>query len=637
MPSFPQYALESLVAFLLLLLYYRIVHKGVGSFRAKRWQLRWIPVLAYLLPLVSCLFNEVEAMVPKGVQVMSFQQFLDFQLPELSITVGKLVLGGYFLGVLVTSFRLADRLWLVSQLLKAGAPKVSLLSTWQAMPTALLSHLILNWSQFDEKEKAKWAGQWLPIHPLFGWEALLVELLVVLNWWNPLVYRYRDYWAELYALQANGATNRSVLVTGIKSLGYWLVAAAIGILLVKTPVESSPTYQLGLAATSFFDQSVYEKKIERPHQYVLEWGGLRAPLQKFANPNGYSATLELELAEFQKLIKTELKVYRDSVKLEPGTMSILYRSNQTGTQAYINGIDAKEVKLLERQSGIVYNDSLNLGDEIVLFGEAGDIYLSKVEIRIKDPNGGYEPALSVPPISFLEANMAYQIVARRGKRTLVKIDPGHPNAQRILQLYTDERQYEIVEIPGFRTNRHYLSEAETLASKVEAVNSTLTFLEKDAFYLPEYQSYQDKAVQMAWGEMEASPSHDNYPLDSFLLSIANEPVLLVGDDTLEIVSFEVILSAKDRPARSFQAYRTHDNPLKDSLLHVTNETSVFFEKIVVLDKDSNGRLLFPASFAFHVGLPSKKAKLSPNEKKYMLMIEKGKTEAVGIRKNHESR
>ena len=215
-------------------------------------------------------------------------------------------------------------------------------------------------------------------------------------------------------------------------------------------------------------------------------------------------------------------------------------------------------------------------------------------------------------------------MARYG--ALVKIDPDDMKTDRIAQLYNDTRQYEIVRIPGFRTNRHYLTEAESLASKVAAANTTLTFMEEDAYYLPEYQRYQGKDVRMVWGEMTASPSNLNYPLDSFLLSIEQEPRLLVGDDTLTIVSFQVIVSGKNQASKSFFTYRTGDLSVHEELQKVQNETSIFFEKIVVYDEERN-RLLFPASFAFNVGNPDKLRRQPFSNKNFTLLFGE-KTEMI---------
>ncbi len=565
---------------------------------------------------------------------MSITKLLEFQLPSFSISIGSLLLVVFFAGVLVSSFRLTDRFWLVHQFLKEKGNNATRAAAWQAMPTAVMSNLLLNWRSFDEAKKANWAAHWIPIHPLFGWEALLVELLQVLNWWNPLAYRYRESWAELFA---NWQDERPapVGVVSLNSMGFASLAIGLALLFTVTPAAISPTHRVGELVADFFDSTIFENKIERQHEYLVEWGGLKMPLKKFANPNGYSTEVEVELGDFQRIVNLPLTVFKDGVSVKPGVFSIIYKSNRTGVQAYINGIDPKKVVLLDRQKGVVFNDSLDLGDELVLFGDTEDIYLSKVEIRIKDPNAGYEPPFFVPQINHLEATMAYQIVARKGQRALVKIDPNHPNAARILQLYGDARQYEIVRIPDFRTNRHYLTEAESLASKVAAANTTLTFLEKDAFYLPEYQDYQNKDVRMVWGQMAAAPSNLNYPLDSFLLSIEREPLLLVDEDTLSLVSFQIIIAGKNGPAKCFETYRTGDVAIKLALQNVQDESSIFFEKIVVQDEEGN-RKLFPASFAFNVGNPAKDRRIPASDKNYWLSFGE-KTEVIAVPRHNSPR
>jgi len=547
---------------------------------------------------------------------MSFTKILDYYPPEFTISIGGILLVVYFVGVVVSAFRLTDRFWHTMQFLKENGGQATQLAAWQPMPTVILSNLALNWTNFEEQKKQDWLAKWSPIHPVYAWEALLVEVLLVLNWWNPLFYSYRKSWAELYQTWEQQATYFPRF-SSLKTVGYWSLAASLGAIYMLLPQTSSRIQWASHHTAAVFETTVFEYKNGRPHDYYVEWGGVKLPLKKFANPNGYSAEIEVELSDFKQIIKKPFKIFKDGLSIEPGTLSIMYKSNQTGTQAYINGIDPKKVKLLDRRSNTIFNDSLGLGDEIVLFGDAQDIYLSRVEIRIKDPNAGFEPRYFVPQINHLEASMHFQIVARQGKRALVKLDPESPKAAGLLQLYSDAEKYEIVQLPGFRTNRHYLTEAETMASRVAAANFHLTFQEKDAYYLREYQSYQDKEVRLVWGVMEASPSNTNYPLDSFQLAISEEPRLLVGDDTLELVSFQVIIAEKNAPARCFETYRTGDLAVKSAFEDVQDNTSIFFEKIVVRDK-SGERLLFPASFVFNVGKPSKYKRSWEPSKNFLL-------------------
>ena len=140
---------------------------------------------------------------------------------------------------------------------------------------------------------------------------------------------------------------------------------------------------------------------------------------------------------------------------------------------------------------------------------------------------------------------------------------------------------------------------------------------------------------MVWGQMAAAPSNLNYPLDSFLLSIEREPMLLVDEDTLALVSFQVIIAGKNGPAKCFETYRTGDAAIKLALQTVQDETSVFFEKIVVRDEEGN-RKLFPASFAFNVGNPPKDHRIPASNKNYWLSFGE-KTEVIEVPRHNSPR
>src|SRR5690606_8949838 len=105
-------------------------------------------------------------------------------------------------------------------------------------------------------------------------------------------------------------------------------------------------------------------------------------LQKYAHPNGYEASADIQLEDFREILKKEMKVLQDTLSLENGILSIIYRNKDGERHAYINDINRQQVLLRDRRNEKVYNDSLTYGDELIIFGEMGDIYLSKISLRI---------------------------------------------------------------------------------------------------------------------------------------------------------------------------------------------------------------------------------------------------------------
>ena len=598
MPSFPQYTLETFLCLLIFLGYYRIALRDAPGFAIKQWYLRLAPVTAFLLPLLPELFAGTEPDLLAAVTVkMNLADWWHKDLPDFTISYGWLLKAIYFIGFMVAALRLTDKFWAIGQFLIEQGNQPTLATGWQGAPTVRFSQLFFQWELWNDAKKKEWAEKWLPLHPVFAWEALFLSLLCAINWWNPVMHGFLKDWQQLYGQPYSTQTGfpASRRVTGELVLTAFLAASCIFV-----PKAYSPAVSAGTVLTKWSGQTVFEHKNTRGHSYTFEWGAHVIPLTKYANPNGFSGELELELTDFQYVLNQKIKVYKDGTALKTGILSILYHSETTGSRAYINGIDPDRVILKDRRQDKIYNDSISPGDELILFGEAEGIYLSKVQIRIRNPLADYEPVVKVPDINHLEATSVFQIIGRAGKRALVKIDAGSPGSRRIREMYKDPTQYEIVDIPGFRTNRRYLSESEALSSQVSAAGTDLAAGLPDVYYLPEYQGYQNHVVKLDWGLFAAAPSSPNYPEKQFLTVLAQEPVLSVGDKKLEITSFEVIIAGKNVLPAGFRTDRLSYPAIQEALQQLRPETSIYFDRLVVRDDDGVLKL-FPVSFAFNVG------------------------------------
>lgn len=600
MPAFPQYLLESLLCLALFAGYYGRVLKATGTFGAKRFFLRAMLPIAYGLPLLVALSpGNGRPSAPSGSLEMSVERLLAFEFPEFALSLATAFLAVFFVGFALRAFRLVDTLWEAGSFLKSTYPPARPLAGWQANPTARLGLLLFSWDNQNDAGKQAWADKWLPMSRFFVWEFLLVEIFCALNWWNPLAYWYRRQWSELYGTETErpapppaGQQQRlaGALVPLSLAICYFFVI----------PQSYSPTAAAGHWAGQHLRVVVYEHKKNNPLGYAFQWGELSIVLKKYANPNGYEGSVEMELSTFREMLREEIKVFRGRHQLRPGTISVLYRSGTGNEQAYINDIDPRFVILKDRRSGKVYNDLVSYGDEVVVFGDTEDIYLSRIRIHILDPRAGYEPVVNVPDIDHHVADFSFQIVGRAGKRTLVKVDSQHPNAWRILELYQDSERYEIVHIPGFRTNRRYVTENEALLSKISAAGFDLAAGLPDVNYLPEYQGYLNLPVHLLWGTLEAAPSSENYTVAQFADASGGELFLQVGEMRFVPEAFEIVIAGKGGVPFGFRADGLHYFSLRQAFSQIRPETSIYFDRIVI--RDSDGALkLFPAAFAFHVG------------------------------------
>ncbi len=602
MPDFPQYLLESLICFLLFAGYYRFLLKNSASFGFKRWYLRILPVAAMGLPLLSSYFTQ-EPFKTAEISKMAIENWLAVKIPSFSLSLETVFQAIFFAGFGIAAFRLTDRIWDIRHFLDHKNNRPNYAFGWQGNTTVCFSQLLFSWEHWSPEEKDAWADKWLPVHPVFGWEFLLVEIFYALNWWNPAAHWYRNQWREIYS---SGIQQPSAQPSAAWKLAGTMFPLTVAVsYFIILPQKNSPTLLAGQWGNDQLKKVVFEHKKPPAGNYTFEWGQVIIPLTKYANPNGFKGHIEIELTDFQQVLKEEIKIYRGDQLLKPGTLSILYRSGSSDERAYINDINPAEVVLKDRRNQKIYNDKLGYGDELTLFGETEDIYLSSIQLRITDPKAGYEPVVQVPDIDHHEADFSFQITGRTGKRTLVKIDSDHPNAWRILELYKDSSRYEIVKIPGFRTNRRYVTENEALLSRFSAAEFDLTPGLPDVNYLPEYQDYQNLEVSLRWGTLEAAPSSGNYMLEEFTSASGETPVLWVGEKSFSLTAFEVIFAGKNSVPFSYRTDHLDYFSLRQALSRVQPESSVYFDRIVVQDEDGVLKL-FPAAFAFHIGQSEKK-------------------------------
>lgn len=595
MPSLCPALLLYTFCFILLQAGYQLSGRKGMKLSERRWLLRGIPVAA----AVPILFLPPAKAEPGGTELAKsfFVKWLDWanrEIPDFTINSGDLLLLLFFTGFVWRLFKLVDNCWEANQFLQSAGNAAPRLRAWHGDPAACLGNLLVNRHQLDPLDRTAWAKKWLPIHPVHFAEAVLVEFFLALNWWNPAAHRYRAQWGVLYADLDTAKTETCL------RRNQQLPALALFVPLYFCSAMAPLSQQLGGQLADFCSISIFVHDSQRPHRYTFRWGGQSVELEKIANPNGFAGELYTDLDGAKRLLDSPLQVSKDGLNLHLGTISIVYQSEKTGRRAYINDIDPKKIMLRERSSGNVLNDSLLPGDEFQIFGETSDIYLSRIRVKIEDPAADYDPPIKVPAIPQIEATSSFQVVGRQGQRALVKIDPAHPNGPRIAELYADQERYEIAWVPGFRTHRRYLTESDELRARFGATRKNLLADQSNIYYLPEFQDFTDKNIELRWGNMLADPSHDNYPLDTFRVFSQQEPQLFVGPDPVPIVAFDLIVAGKNHPPSCFRTDQVGHPSIAEALRNLGSESSVFFDQIVVRNLLGQPQLL-PVSFSFNIG------------------------------------
>jgi hypothetical protein len=604
MPSLLQIIIESIAYQAVFYGFYFVARRENNTFIFRRLYLLTTPVIAILLPLVMISFSPEP---PKTVNLsrLNLETWLVNRLPDLEITVSDILKTAYLLGFAVFSFRLTDRLWEVRRLFLDKYHQPFSLHAWQGSPVACFSHFFWYGKSMNEERRHAWALRWLPLPYWSTLEVVWMEAITAVFWFNPLVHLFKYQLREVHRgtdFPERGPQCFS-FYRGFYALCFFVALA------VMAGKPELPSARAGKCLEAWCDHVLLTYEKPGTHTYRIEWGSISLLLEKFANPNGFAGEIEVELTDFQQILSKEFKVFRDEKRVKTGILSVVYESPGTGERAYINDIDPGKIVLKDRRSGKIYNDSLLQGDELMLFGEAEDIYLSKILVRIKDPDAAYIPPVKVPAFNYLEPKFGWQIVARAGKRTLVKIDPTQTGIEKIAGLYTDAGRYEIVNIPGFRTNRRYLGENDALFREGSIAEVSIAHALPDPLYLLEFQGYQNQETILVWGEMTANPSSENYSLEQFAGSFAQPLKLEVGGKTLPIQSFEVIIANKKDIPTGYLTDNVRHSVLQEAFSRLQPETSIYFDRIIV--KDGGIDMLFPAAFGFHLGnktmpIPGKK-------------------------------
>ena len=351
---------------------------------------------------------------------------------------------------------------------------------------------------------------------------------------------------------------------------------------------------------------IWEFRRDDQPRYELLWGEIRTELEKYANPNVYTGSIEVDLETFLKNTRQPLTAFRDGQPV-PIEFLELNRFHFSRKETYTWRLQVDTVAgfaiLPEKTGEMAIADKLKAGDDLSLFGSLGEIQLNTVHIRIKDPNGLFEPQIAISHHNQNPADFGFQVISREGYKTRLKIDTTDTSTRHILDMYRDQDRFEIIHVPGFKTNNRLVSAKQ----KDPLLNVIASEEREDWFYtdfLPEFTDYQDEVPHLIWGNIYAMPSGDVYSLEDYRASLAKEPRMTLGDRELEFRRCLVVVVPEGEKARvldlSADDLRRADQ--LSALQEVGPRTSVLLTSILIADPADPARTLhYPGEFLFHIG------------------------------------
>ena len=330
--------------------------------------------------------------------------------------------------------------------------------------------------------------------------------------------------------------------------------------------------------------------------YTVKWGELEIILEKYANPNMYRANVELDLETAQQNLGNTIEVLKNGSTQSIDGLAFMRYDAINEYERKPNWFKFKEISatysvVLDEKDLETYEP----GTFFMIGLETEDITISSVELRITSPFEPYYPKLSAKNIPNDPAEFAFQIISVPDRKTILKADTLLTENQRNLEMYSDRSRYDIVHIPGFKTNRRLLSADDFIWWHEEGKE-----LENRSpiFKLPEHNAYIGQTVGFFWGDIFANPNAINLTRKDITTNQNSPLILRVGKKKLEIIEFEMIVRrGEEEPEVHFIKRKNGEIRLPD-LSEIDIKTGIYFQKIVV---EEEGVLhYFPLNFSFNI-------------------------------------
>ena len=208
MLSIPQYLIESSFCLLLFYCFYHFFLSKETFFQLNRVYLLSTPILSLGIPFLNITYRKeslaeetLEAVIYPVIQTAQevqtvFWEQMDTPSPLFSLSVSDIILGVYMIGVCLMSLTLLMSLLRLSRLIltskkqkEEGYTKVELEDHFPA--ASFFGYIFWNQKITDE-QKVILEHEKVHIRQWHSVDVLLMELIVIVKWFNPLIYFFRN-------------------------------------------------------------------------------------------------------------------------------------------------------------------------------------------------------------------------------------------------------------------------------------------------------------------------------------------------------------------------------------------------------------------------------------------------------------
>ncbi len=343
------------------------------------------------------------------------------------------------------------------------------------------------------------------------------------------------------------------------------------------------------------------KRPEEQSIYAVEWGAVRIPLVKYANPEVYHGTVEVEIGLLREIVGQELRLLKRGQEQEFVLVG-LHREPYSRFDSFWNAYPPFDQGRLDTSVAATFRQGIRQGDIVALrlVSKTDSTIVQSANIKIADPFEAYQPAVQVPQPRYDGGLFGFQVIQESGRRPLLRIDTTSAATRHIYNLYRRNRLYKVIHIPGFQTYRRLLTGRDQLFHTKAIRHSELLGEGHDWLNLPEYTAFEGADINLEWGALAASPSSENYSARAFKENIAQPLVLRVGEQVLPLLGFQLFIDSKERLPELYIADSLNAPALLRALYQVQPASTVYFDKLIV-EGGQGKQMLFPMAFAFNIG------------------------------------
>ena len=207
MLTIPQYLIESSFCLAIFYGFYHLFLKKETFFQFNRAYLLTSPVLALSIPLLNIsLYKDappesLEAFFYPAIQsANNLNEVVWEQMrapsPVFSLSVADVILAIYLMGIFLMSFSLLKGLWNLGCLIRQGKrsknKEFTLVETQNNFPAASFFGYIF-WNQgITDEQQLILEHEKVHIRQWHSLDVLLMEICVIIEWFNPLIYWFRN-------------------------------------------------------------------------------------------------------------------------------------------------------------------------------------------------------------------------------------------------------------------------------------------------------------------------------------------------------------------------------------------------------------------------------------------------------------